>query len=71
MEILIWVGAVITMIGVGLLVYCVWATLAARKNAESPEHLTHALQKLAALNMAALGVSALGLMSVVIGIVLS
>ena len=69
MEVLIWVGALVSLAGVGLLIYCIMATLRARKNAADEETLKPELQRLAAINMGALAISAIGLMMVVMGIV--
>lgn len=69
MDILIWAGALVSLAGVGLLVYCILATLRARKDAADETALKAELQRLAAINMGALAISAIGLMMVVMGIV--
>ena len=66
---LIWAGAVVSLIGVGMLMFCVLSALRARREKLSDEALKARLQGLAALNMGALGISAIGLMMVVMGIV--
>ena len=70
MGALIWIGALVSLIGVGLLVYCIASVMKAKKNADDDADLNTKLQSLAAVNMAALAVSAIGLMLVVIGILL-
>ena len=70
MQVLIWIGAAISMAGVGGLIYCVMRALAARKSGLADDAMRAALQKVVLINVAALGVSALGLMLVVAGIML-
>ncbi len=67
---LIWIGALLTLIGVGTLMYCIRAAANARKAGLDDDAMRNALQRLVAWNMAALGLSALGLMAVVIGLTL-
>ncbi len=68
---LIWIGALLTLIGVGMLMYCIRAAANARKAGLDDDAMRTALQRLVAWNMAALGLSALGLMAVVIGLTLA
>ncbi len=70
MQILILIGAVLALLGVGGLGYCVWLAIRAKREAQSPEEMRAKLQRVVALNMGALGISALGLMMVVAGIAL-
>lgn len=70
MHALIWIGAALTLIGVGGLGYCVVRAMRARKAGLDDAAMRAALQKVVVLNMAALGISALGLMLVVAGIAL-
>ncbi|ATG49739.1 hypothetical protein [Celeribacter ethanolicus] len=70
MGALIWGGVVLTLIGVGLLVYCIVAAMKARKLGGSDEDIRARLQKVVALNLVALLVSAMGLGAVTIGIIL-
>jgi hypothetical protein len=71
MEILIWIGAGVSLLGVGGLVWCIMLAMRARKSGMEDEAMRTELQRVVVLNMAALGVSALGLMMVVAGIILS
>ncbi len=71
MEYLIWMGALVSLIGVGILIYCIAATLKARRYTTDEADLKASLQRLAAINMGALAVSAVGLMMVILGIVLA
>ena len=70
MNILIWPGAIISLIGVFGLIYCVRAAAKARKEGLDDEAMRKRLQSLVAINMATLAVSAIGLMMVVVGILL-
>ncbi|AJE48102.1 hypothetical protein [Celeribacter indicus] len=70
MEWLIWLGAVLTLAGIGLLVYCIVAAMKAKRLGGSEEEIRGRLQKVVALNMGALLISAIGLGAVTIGIIL-
>lgn len=71
MEIIVWIGAALTLVGLGMLVWCI-VSVARAKRAGLPEDALRArLQKVVALNLAALGVSGLGLAVVIVGIVLA
>ena len=70
MEMLIWIGAVISLLGVAGLIWCVVAAARARREQLDDAAMAARLQRLVAWNMAALAISAIGLMLVVIGILL-
>jgi len=70
MEMLIWIGAAISLVGVAGLIWCVMAAARARRENLDETAMQKRLQILVAWNMAALAVSAIGLMMVVIGILL-
>lgn len=70
MEALVWIGAVVSLIGVVGLGWCVVMALRARNSGLPEDAMRVALQKVVVFNMGALGVSALGLMLVVLGIFL-
>jgi hypothetical protein len=70
-EILIWIGAGVSLLGVAGLVWCILLAMRARKSGMEDDAMRAELQRVVVLNMAALGVSALGLMMVVAGIILS
>ncbi|MGO4909750.1 hypothetical protein ACEN2J_15605 [Pseudorhodobacter sp. W20_MBD10_FR17] len=70
MDVLIWIGAAVSLIGVAGLGWCVVMALRARNSGLPEEAMRTALQKVVVFNMGALGVSALGLMLVVLGIFL-
>lgn len=70
MDWMIWAGAALALMGVALLIYCIFAALQAKKLGGSDEDIRARLQKVVALNLAALLVSAIGLGAVTIGIIL-
>jgi uncharacterized alpha/beta hydrolase family protein len=70
MEILIWIGSILSILGLVGLFWCIKTVLKAKKNATSDEQLRDSLQKIVPLNMAALFLSAIGLMLVILGIIL-
>lgn len=70
MENLIWIGTLVTLLGLGGLIWCILAVARARKAGLAEEAMKARLQKVVALNMAALFLSAIGLMMVVLGIIL-
>ena len=70
MSFLIWPGAVISLIGVIGLGWCILLAAKARKEQLDKPAMNARLQKLVAMNMGALAMSAIGLMMVVIGILL-
>ena len=71
MEIIVWLGAALTVVGLGMLVWCIVAVAKAKRAGLPGPELKARLQKVVALNLAALGVSGLGLATVIVGIVLA
>ena len=70
MEILIWIGSILSLLGLVGLFWCIKTVLRAKKTAGSDEELRMSLQKVVPFNMAALFLSAIGLMLVILGIIL-
>tara|TARA_B100001173_G_C15828415_1_gene479317 strand:- start:5 stop:217 length:213 start_codon:yes stop_codon:yes gene_type:complete len=70
MEILIWIGSILSILGLIGLLWCIKTVIKAKKLANSDEELRTSLQKVVPLNMAALFLSAIGLMLVILGIIL-
>lgn len=70
MDMLIWIGAAVTLAGVALLFWCILSIARARKAGLPDAELRAKLQRVVALNFGALLLSALGLIMVVLGIVL-
>ncbi|MEM7596771.1 MAG: hypothetical protein AAF382_03675 [Pseudomonadota bacterium] len=71
MEWLIWVGAAVSLFGLGGLLYCIKRVWSARKAGLSDEELKDVLRQVVPINTGALFISILGLMVVVIGIAFS
>lgn len=71
MEVLIWLGAAVTLAGLALLVWCILRVIRARRAGLSDDDLRATLQKILPVNTGALFLSMIGLMLVVLGIVLS
>lgn len=70
MEYLIWAGAIVSILGMFGIFYCIFLALKA-KRADLPEDEMRArLQRVVVLNLAALLFSMVGLMMVVAGIIL-
>lgn len=70
MEILVWIGAGLTLVGLLGLVWCIVLAIRARRSGLSDDEVRVRLQRVVALNLGALAVSALGLMAVIVGIFL-
>lgn len=68
MEILIWIGAALTMLGVIGLLWCVRMAYGAKRPGLSDAESRAVMQRVVVWNMAALAVSGLGLMLVVFGV---
>ena len=71
MEWLIWVGAAVSLFGLGGLLYCIKRVWSARKAGLSDDELKDVLRQVVPINTGALFISILGLMVVVIGIAFS
>tara|TARA_Y100000589_G_scaffold11619_1_gene9556 strand:+ start:115 stop:327 length:213 start_codon:yes stop_codon:yes gene_type:complete len=70
MELFIWIGSILSSLGLVGLFWCIKTVLKAKKLATSDEQLRGSLQKIVPLNMASLFLSAIGLMLVILGIML-
>ncbi len=71
MEILIWLGACITLIGLAGLVWCGTRVWRAHRSGLAGEELHKVLQKVLPIKTGVFFLSMIGLMMVVIGILLS
>lgn len=71
MENLVWIGALVSLVGLAGLVWCIASVWRAKKAQLSDEELRAAVQKVMPLNTGALFLSVMGLMIVVLGIVFS
>lgn len=70
MENLIWIGALVTLVGLAGLIWCVMIALRAKRQGLDENAMKSKLQQVVAINMGALFLSAIGLMMVVVGILL-
>lgn len=70
MAAMIWPGALVTLLGLLGLVWCVLKVAQARKKGLEAEAMKQLLQRMVAINMIALFLSVIGLMMVVVGILL-
>ena len=70
MDNLIWIGAVVTLVGLAGLIWCILSVQRARRDGLGDDAMKARLQKVVALNMGALFLSVIGLMLVVVGILL-
>ena len=70
MEYLIWAGAIVSLIGMVGIFYCIFLALKAKRANLSEAEMSARLQRVVVLNMAALLFSMVGLMMVVAGIIL-
>lgn len=71
MELLVPAGAIMTMLGLVGLLYCIIAVARAKRAGLDDAALRERLQKAVAINLGALAVSALGLMIVIVGVFLT
>ncbi|MCV6586386.1 MAG: hypothetical protein OIF47_12680 [Marinibacterium sp.] len=67
-EIMIWVGAALSILGLGGLIWSILKVMRARKADLSDEELRAAVQAVMPLNLGALAVSVIGLMLVILGV---
>lgn len=70
MELLIWLGAGISLTGLAGLIWCIVRVWQARRAGLSDADLRAAVQKVVPLNTGVLFLSVIGLMLVVLGVVL-
>lgn len=69
-DIMIWLGAALSLIGLSGLIWCIVKVARARRAKLSDDALNATLQSVIPVNMAALFLSVIGLMLVVIGVIL-
>lgn len=70
MDILIWLGACVSLAGLAGLIWCMVKVWKARRAGLSDDDLREAVRKVVPINMGALFLSVTGLMMVVVGILL-
>lgn len=71
MAALVWIGALLAVLGLVGLIYCIAVAARAKREGLEGEAMAARLRKLVALNLGALAVSGLGLMMVVLGVFLA
>ena len=70
MEVVVWIGAVLSLIGLCGIVYSIIAVAKAKRAGLPDEELRARIGKILPLNLIALFVSMIGLMAVIIGVML-
>ena len=68
MDWMVVLGVIVTLGGLGLLVYCIAAVAKARKAGLPDDELREKIRRVVAINLAALFISTIGLMMVIVGI---
>jgi hypothetical protein len=71
MELLVWIGAAISVAGLAGLVWCIFALARARRANLTDEEMAARLRQAVTVNMAAFMTAALGLILVVVGVILA
>ena len=71
MAALIWAGAIVSLVGLAGLIWCIVRVWRARRANLSDEALRDVVRKVVPLNMGALMLSVMGLMLVILGIFLA
>ncbi len=71
MELVVWIGAAITVAGFAAIIWSILAVLRLRRSGLEDSAMRDRLQKIVPLNIGALMLSMLGLMMVVVGVILS
>ena len=71
MLILIWGGALLSLFGLIGLLFSIYKVAKAKKNNTSDQELRESIKAAMPLNLASLFVSVLGLMSVIIGVLMT
>ena len=69
-EIMIWVGAAISVTGLAGIVWCIVRVARARRANPDPDAMRAILQSVIPMNMGAFFLSIIGLMLVVVGVIL-
>ncbi|MEO3415817.1 hypothetical protein AAFO92_14275 [Roseovarius sp. CAU 1744] len=70
MEVLVWIGAFVSLLGLAGLIWCIVTVWKARKSGLDDEALRATLQRVVPMNTGALFLSMTGLIMVVVGILM-
>ena len=71
MDWMVVLGAIVTLGGLGLLIYCIMSVAKAKKADLPDQELRAKIRRVVAINLAALFISTIGLMMVIVGLFLS
>jgi len=71
MDMLIWAGATVSLVGLAGLFWCILTVWKARKSGQTDDALRETMRRVVPVNTGALFLSVLGLMIVVLGIILN
>lgn len=71
MELVIWIGAALSLVGLGGIAYSIITVAKAKRANLSDEDLRARIAKVLPINLGALLVSTIGLMAVIIGVVVN
>lgn len=69
-DVMIWAGTGLTLLGLGILMWCILRAIRARRAKLGEAELRAALLAILPINLGALFLSAIGLMLVVLGVIL-
>lgn len=70
MQVMLWIGVILTLAGVLGLGYCVLRVLKAKRAGLAPEAFRAEMQRVILINVAVIGLSFVGLMLVILGLML-
>lgn len=70
MDILVWGGATVSVVGLFGLVWCIFRVAKAKRAGLSDEELRDAVKRVVPINLGALFLSVIGLMMVILGVFL-
>lgn len=71
MEMLVWIGAGLTLLGMAGVIYAMIAVAGAKRKNLSDDDMRAHIRKMIPINLGALFVAMIGLMMVIVGLVLS
>ena len=69
-EVMIWVGATLSVLGMGGIIWCIVRVARARRAKVGDEEMRAVVQSVLPINMGALFLSVIGLMLVAVGVIL-
>lgn len=66
----VWIGAVVSVAGMGMIIYCILRVMRARRQGLDDDALRAELQAVVPINLGAMFLSVIGLMLVALGVIL-